>query len=101
MEEEFLLNKISRINYKIAVHEGCANERLASQTGLIFTIPTAIIPDPYKIKFNELVRLLENTVKDFPGLMIPVRVKGIYNKTAVKYIILLMEIEEHLNEILK
>lgn len=82
----------------MATHEGDANTRLASQTGEILRLVKSDVPKKYKSQFNELIVVLEKTVEKLPGLMIPVRVKGIYNKTAVKYIKLLWEIEDELRE---
>lgn len=96
--QTFVLEKISKINYRIATHEGCANERLASQASKLFVIPTELIPPNYREGFSELIERMERTVQDLPGLMVPVRVKGIYNKTAVKYIKLLIEIEDFLTD---
>lgn len=95
------LGKLGIINYDMATHEGDANTRLASQTSEILRLVKSNVPEKYKTQFNKLIELLEKTVEKLPGLMIPIRVNGIYNKTAVKYIKLLWEIEDELKETLQ
>jgi len=94
-EQEIFYKQVSQINYKISTHEGNANTRLASQCSKILLLPKAVIPEKYQEKFNKLLKLIENTLNPIPGLLIPVKIDSIYNKTAVKYIILLIELEDY------
>lgn len=90
-----ILGKISIINYGIATHEGNAVTRLASQSDQIVVIPEIEVPAEYRERFKNLKGLIEDSMSRFPNL--PVRGKlRIQNRTAVKYIILLMSIEDYL-----
>ena len=94
--KNYFHSKLFEINYRMAIHEGNANQRLASETEkiLVHLKPNIkIVPDQYKDKFTKLIALAENTLKDSKG-RIPIRIKGIQNRTAAKYIKLLIDIEE-------
>lgn len=85
------------INYRIATHEGAASRRLASQANELLPMPIESVPDECKKEFAKLKKLIEVTLDDLPknnGLMTPVRLVNIHNSTAVKYIKLLLEIED-------
>jgi hypothetical protein len=97
--QHYFHGKIAIINYKIATHEGNANQRLASQANKILLLPKSEVPKKFASKYCELLDLIEQTVSNMPGLMIPIRLGRIQNRTAVKYIKLLMEIEELLDEL--
>jgi len=89
--------KLPIINYRIATHEGTASRRLASQANELLPMPIESVPDKCRKEFAKLKNLIEKTLDDLPknnGLMVPVRLANIHNSTAVKYIKLLIEIED-------
>jgi hypothetical protein len=91
--------KLPHINYRIATHEGAAVRRLASQANELLPMPASMVPDECKKQFCKLKELIENEIGNLPkGVMVPVGLGGIQNKTAVKYIKLLIEIEYKTNE---
>lgn len=94
--KNYFYSKLFEINYRIATHEGNANQRLASEAIkiLVHLAPNhKFIPEQYKDKFDKLLTLVQSTVANTEG-RIPSRIKGIQNRTAVKYIKLLIDIEE-------
>lgn len=98
--KNYFLSKLFNINYRIATHEGNANRRLASQaTEILFQLApnNKLVPDPYKIEFSKLITLLNDTLAESEG-RVSVRVKGIQNRTAAKYIKLLIDIREYLED---
>ncbi len=91
----YFLSKISNINYKMAIHEGDANRRLASQSvEILYKLFPNEVPSKYKEGFNELINYIEKTLKSIkqPGIH-PIRIIGIKNVTASKYIKMLIDIE--------
>ena len=95
----YFFTKLSDINFRIATHEGNANRRLASQAVKILLLPTTEVPDKYKKEFLELRQLVEITIKNLivPGLT-PVKLHGIQNRMAVKFIKLLLLIEDEMRD---
>jgi hypothetical protein len=96
--KNYFLSKLFDINYRMAIHEGNANQRLASQSvKILFQLHSNEVPDKYKKDFDELKILINRTLEVLPqpGL-IPIRIKGIKNSTATKYIKLLFDIREYL-----
>jgi hypothetical protein len=98
----YFFGKLSVINYEMAIHEGSANQRLASQAVQILyqLSPMADnIPEKYRKKFDELIHKIEETIKNLPvqGLT-PTKIDRIYNITAAKYIRLLIEIEDYFKD---
>jgi hypothetical protein len=93
----YFTGKLGGINYSMAIHEGDANKRLASQAENIFRLSQIAVPEKYRKEFEKLHKLIEATLDsiNFAGLT-PVRITGIRNSTASKYIKLLLEIEEEL-----
>lgn len=83
----------------MATHEGDANRRLASQAAKILLLPSNEVPCSYRKEFLKLRKLAEDTIRDLssPGLT-PTRIRGIRTRTAVKYIKLLIDIEESLRD---
>jgi len=81
----------------MATHEGDANRRLASEAVKILILPSNEVPCSYRKEFSKLRKLVEDTIRDLssPGLT-PTRLRGIGNRTAAKYIKLLIDIEESL-----
>lgn len=92
----YMLEKVSDINYRMAVHEGNANARLASEATKILLLPENTLPEQYETKLSALKKLIGLTLQGLsaPGLT-PTRLKGMQNAKAAKYIELLIEIEEH------
>jgi len=88
--------KLPIINYRIATHEGTANRRLASQANELLPMPSKSVPDECKKDFSKLKKLIKTTLDNLPknNSMTPVRLVNIHNSTAVKYIKLLIEIED-------
>jgi hypothetical protein len=86
----------------MAIHEGDANRRLASQAYeiLVQLSPNMNdIPMKYRNDFNNLVSCIEKTIKNLPSPgLTPVKMHGIYNATAVRYIKLLIQIEDSLHD---
>jgi hypothetical protein len=93
----YFTGKLFEINYRMAIHEGDANHRLASESIKILLLPPNEVPDTFKKDFIKLRQLIEETIKNTsaPGL-IPIRIKKIQNRTASKYIKLLIDIEYQL-----
>ena len=82
----------------MALHQGDANRRLAYQANdILAQLHTTFVPKKYKKEFTKFISLIDATVADAEG-RVPIRIKGIQNRTAVKYIKLLREIEEYLEE---
>ena len=89
----YLMEKLFDINYRMAIHEGNANQRLASEAGKILLLPSSEVPERYKNEFNKLRQLIEETIRNLlaPGLT-PTKLGNIRNSTASKYIKLLIDI---------
>ena len=97
---DYFLEKLSIINYRMAIHEGDANRRLASQSvEILYKLFPTEVPTKYRKQFSELINRIEKTLGNIrqPGLY-PARIDGIRNRTASKYIKLLIEIEDSLKE---
>ncbi len=94
----YFLGKLSVINYNMAIHEGNANRRLASQTAKLLILSRSEVPVIYLDQFDELMTLIDKTVSRVPAGLTPIKLGTIQNRTAVKYIKLLMEIEDFLKE---
>ena len=94
----YFISKLSEINYRMAIHEGNANRRLASEAIKILLLSPSEVPEFYKNKFNKLRNLIEETIKNLsaPGLT-PIRLGKIHNSTAIKYIKLLIEIQTYID----
>jgi hypothetical protein len=95
----YFTGKLTLLNYNMAVHEGDATRRLASQAVQIKLIPSDIIPVSHRKKFNELSIVIDRTLNSMgPGGLQPYKMRGIRNSTATKYIKLLWEIQDILNQ---
>lgn len=93
--KEYFLSKLSDINYKMATHEGNANRRLASQSKNILLLPSNEVSLKHHEKFHELKKLIEETIKNqLEPSLTPTRLLRIQNRTALKYIGLLLDIED-------
>ena len=85
----------------MSLHEGDASRRLASQANdILAQLHLTNVPKPFRGDFKKFISLIDETVYDAEG-RIPLRIKGIYNITAVKYIKLLVEIQEYLKREMK
>jgi hypothetical protein len=98
--KNYFYSKLSDINYRIATHEGNANQRFASEATkiLVQLAPNySLVSEKYRDEFNKLIIAIKNTLSNSEG-RIPSRIKSIQNRTAVKYIKLLIDIEESLRD---
>lgn len=96
----YFFSKLFNINYLISIHEGNANRRLASMTPqILFQLAPyrKMIPNQYKEIFNKLLDLTDITLKESDGRL-PVRMKGIQNRTAAMYIKALIDAERSLED---
>lgn len=92
----YFLSKLSEINYRMAVHEGDANHRLASEAENIVLFPSDDVPDDYRYAYEEMKTVLKATLKDMRFPFVPSKIRGVRNVTVVKYLALLMSIEQSL-----
>jgi len=101
--KHYFVGKLSAINYRIAVHEGNANKRLASEAPeILYKLGISFkgsIPKNREKEFSKFISLIERTIINAQG-RIPVRIGNIKNKTAAKYIKLLIDIREELRHTL-
>jgi len=98
--KNYFYSKLFDINYRIAIHEGNASQRLASEAPkILFQLAPnyRLVPDQYKDRFTKLITLIKDTLTGSEG-RIPSRIKGIQNRTAAKYIKLLIDIDESLRD---
>lgn len=95
--KNYFIGKLFDINYRMAIHEGNANRRLASEAIEIHLLPSNEVPDLYKKEFIKLRSLIEETLKNLsaPGLT-PIKLGNIKCCTASKYIKLLINILEYM-----
>ena len=98
MRTHYFISKLFDINYRMAIHEGDANRRLASEAVKILLLSSSEVPERHKNEFNKLRQLIEETIKGLsvPGLT-PTKLKSIRNSTASKYIKLLIDIYDDLS----
>ena len=85
----------------MCIHEGNANRRLASEAINISFISTGVIPDIYKSEFTKLQNIINITLERLGKIrapLTPIKIQNIQNKTAAKYIKLLIDIEWKLRE---
>ena len=83
----------------MAIHPENAIKRLASETHNILWLPSEYIPEQYKKEYAELINLLSDSVKSIsvPGA-IPSSLGKIRKDTAIKYIKLLFDIQDSLQD---
>lgn len=95
----YFLEKLSAINYRMANNEKDANSRIASEGRNILLLPTFEVPERYKEDYTKLIQLIKATMENLPspGLMLG-RLNHIQNRTAAKYIKLLINIESSLKD---
>lgn len=97
--KQYFLEKLFDINYQMAIHEGNASRRLASKAVKILLLSPDEVPSLYRKEFLKLHDIIKHTLKNLsaPGLT-PIRLQGVGNITAVKYIKLLIDIEYSLRD---
>lgn len=97
--QRYFYGKLVGINYDIATHVGDANRRLASEAQRILNLFPSEAPEKYRKEFEKLWMVVEKELKDthIPGLK-PVRIKGIRNSTASKYIKMLIDMEREMRD---
>ena len=95
----YFLGKLSEINYRMAIHEGDAKRRLASQAKKIYLLFPSEVPTEFRKEFEKLRLLIKATLSSLPtpGLT-PTQIRSIRNSTASKYIKLLLTIEHKLTQ---
>jgi len=95
----YFIAKLSEINRRMAIHEGNASRRLANEAVAILLLPSSDVPGKYKKDFLELRRLIEATIKKLPAPgLTPSKLGRIQNRTASKYIQMLLSIEDYIND---
>ena len=62
--EDYFISKLAEINYRMAIHEGNANRRLASEAIKILLLPLSEVPEYHKSEFNKLRNCIKETVKN-------------------------------------
>lgn len=83
----------------MAIHPGDANTRLASEIDQILVLWPSDIPAQYKVRFDELVELIQSSSEAAQLIGVglrPSKIGRIQNRTAAKYIKLLIDIENEL-----
>jgi hypothetical protein len=94
----YLNAKLSEINYRMAIHEGDANRRLASQAKKIYLLFPSEIPLEFKKDFEKLRKVIGLTISSLPSPgLTPAKIRNIKNSTAAKYLKLLLTIEHKLD----
>jgi|SaaInlStandDraft_4_1057021.scaffolds.fasta_scaffold220103_1 hypothetical protein len=93
-----VLGKISLINYRIATHKGDAIRRLGNQVHILTIIPADLIPKEYRKENQALKKLVDIEMGGLGNNFISTsKVGNIHNSTAIKYIKLLISIEDKLS----
>jgi len=97
--KQYFLEKLFDINYQMAIHEGNASRRLASKATKILLLSPDEVSSLYREEFLKLHDIIKHTFKDLsaPGLT-PIRLQGVGDRTAVKYIKMLLDIEYSLRD---
>ena len=96
MVNRYFLSKLCEINYRMSVHEGDANHRLASEAENIVLFPSADVPSQHRRAFETMKRSINETLKDVRFPFSPSKILHIRSVTAAKYIGLLISIEQSL-----
>jgi hypothetical protein len=94
--KSYFLGKLSEINYRMAIHEGNANERLASQSVQLQLLPSYIIPEKLRKIFDQHIERIRHGTNYSHSGSSPAKIYHMYNKTAAKIIKDLITIEEEL-----
>ncbi len=94
-QKDYFISILILVNHNLAVHEGDANRRLASEATNILRIDQKIVPSQYLIDFIKLRELIKEKLA---GITFsdrePYKIDGIRKTTAVKYIKLLWQIQD-------
>ncbi|MBC8525409.1 MAG: hypothetical protein ISS28_06460 [Candidatus Cloacimonetes bacterium] len=93
--KQYFIEKISDINYRISVNEGNANRRLSSEAYKILLLPDRVLPNNLQSKLKVLKTKIRLKIKNTPDGLIPIKIGNIQNRTAVKYIKMLIDFEEY------
>lgn len=97
--KSYFSGKLFDINYRMAIHVGNANQRLASEAIKILLLPTSEVPARYKSEFDKLRKLIETTIKQLPeSARTPSKFHKIRNSTASKYIKMLRDIQDAVSD---
>jgi hypothetical protein len=94
----FFLERISIINYNMAIHEGNAKQRLASQCRNILLLPIEEVPERSLIEYKKLIGMIRTELSFYPKGLEITNFIGKRNSTAIKYIKILIEIEYVIRE---
>ena len=95
----YFLAKLSALNYRIAIHEGDANRRLASEAVNIYLLSPSEVPPQYQKSFSKLRKLIEEKMQKLSGTGLrPTKLSKMQNKTAAQFIKLLLTIEYSMTE---
>jgi hypothetical protein len=96
---EYTLSKLSEINYRMAVHEGDANHRLASEAENIILLLPHEVPEEFRLQFDKMTGILKTTLNGLKSFILtPYKIHGIRNVTCSKYLALLINIEDALRQ---
>ena len=97
--KQYMIEKLSEINFRMAIHLGNANARLASEARKIRLLPPSEVPEQFKPDYAELIELINEEIKNLSnsGLELS-RFTHIRNRTAAKYIKLLYDIERSVKD---
>ena len=93
----YFLSKLCEINYRMSVHEGDANRRLASEAENIVLFPAADVPMRFRKSFEEMKKTLNDALADVRFPFTLSKIQSIRNSTAAKYLKLLIDIQDSLS----
>ena len=91
--KSFFIERLSIINYNMAIHEGNAKQRLASECRKILLLPIEEVPGHFISEFKELTTLIKTELSFYPRGHEISNFVGKRNSMAIKYIKLLLEME--------
>src|SRR6476469_9575513 len=97
--KHYFLSKLSDLNYRMAIHEGDANRRLASEIDKLLLLRGAPIPQRFGARFAKFQSLIDEALAGRSGLAVrPPKFRAIQCRTAAKYIAMLIAIENEWRE---
>ena len=99
--KRYFLEKLSDINYRLSIHEGNANQRLASEARIIMLLPKIELLKRFQKDYEKLRNDIEKTISSTTSGFQPSKIKGIQNSTASKHIKLLADIQDYLEHTFK
>ena len=97
MDKQYFLSKLSHLNYSVATHPGDAKSRLGSQATYLFLISIDVIPEHFKKDFNVLIKLIKDE-NQINSVGMGIRFLGKKNTSIVKFIKLLIDIENEIRD---